>query len=385
LPTASSTARGELRGSVPLFHVRATNDAPGPSGSSLNATSSSIYDAATRKKRKKRASLASNYTHGQRTGSSALLANPRAPDSSSGTVPVPPSTSRSGSSNAVPSRPKPSSAAPAHPSHASGATSLPSTSQSSLAPVQPFTLGAPFTPTRPRSDADTAQLWASPLVESEPFQEGDDNEDGEAALLRQFNVDGADTYELLDYDREEDEDDEDYEDDAGTVEHGDEADSLSESDDDADGQLRKRRPSASVPVWTPPSVSKATAVLGAANTRCDGTGVVNEFTRIALAAGEIDDPIVDEHSLLLFIKFCAERPKCTRKGVDIPGTFLGASQLKRLFFGVLRIRKEQDAADPLLASTRLRSPASFFHFPLIGEHLAIHRRPAAVCISCYIS
>ncbi|KAJ7501390.1 hypothetical protein B0H11DRAFT_1713632, partial [Mycena galericulata] len=77
-----------------------------------------------------------------------------------------------------------------------------------------------------------------------------------------------------------------------------------------------------------------------------------EFTRIALERGEIDDDIVDETSLLLYIQFCAERPKRTRKGQDIPGTFIGASHLKKLFFGALRIRKEQDAADPSLALKR---------------------------------
>ncbi|KAJ7504099.1 hypothetical protein B0H11DRAFT_1853124, partial [Mycena galericulata] len=77
-----------------------------------------------------------------------------------------------------------------------------------------------------------------------------------------------------------------------------------------------------------------------------------EFVRIALKRGEIDDDIVDETSLLLYIQFCAERPKRTRKGQDIPGTFVGASHLKKLFFGALRIRKEQDAADPSLALKR---------------------------------
>ncbi|KAJ7027044.1 hypothetical protein C8F04DRAFT_1399692 [Mycena alexandri] len=67
---------------------------------------------------------------------------------------------------------------------------------------------------------------------------------------------------------------------------------------------------------------------------------------------KIPDNIVDEHSLLLYIKFCAERPKRDRKGNDIPGTFVGASQLKKLFFGALRIRKEQDANLPTLARTR---------------------------------
>ncbi|KAJ7765935.1 hypothetical protein DFH07DRAFT_1014530 [Mycena maculata] len=77
-----------------------------------------------------------------------------------------------------------------------------------------------------------------------------------------------------------------------------------------------------------------------------------EFVEIYLARGEIDDDIIDEISLLLYIEYCAERPKRTRKGVDIPGTFVGASHLKKLFFGALRIRKEQDAADPTLALQR---------------------------------
>jgi hypothetical protein len=51
------------------------------------------------------------------------------------------------------------------------------------------------------------QLQASPLVQIVPFQEGDDNENGEAALLRRFDVDGADAYELLGYEDEDDEED----------------------------------------------------------------------------------------------------------------------------------------------------------------------------------
>lgn len=46
--------------------------------------------------------------------------------------------------------------------------------------------------------------------------------------------------------------------------------------------------------------------------------------------GFIKDSIVDEHSLLLFIQFSAERPKQNRRGGDILGTFLGASQLEKL-------------------------------------------------------
>jgi hypothetical protein len=49
-----------------------------------------------------------------------------------------------------------------------------------------------------------------------------------------------------------------------------------------------------------------------------------EFVETFLKSGMIKDSIVDEHSLLLFIKFSAERPKRNRRGIDIPGTFVGA-------------------------------------------------------------
>jgi len=46
-----------------------------------------------------------------------------------------------------------------------------------------------------------------------------------------------------------------------------------------------------------------------------------EFVQQALQKHEIQDEIVDEHSLLVFIKFSAERPKRDRRGNDIPGTW----------------------------------------------------------------
>ena len=51
------------------------------------------------------------------------------------------------------------------------------------------------------------------------------------------------------------------------------------------------------------------------------------FIAGALAKKQIKDDIVDEHLLLLYIKYSAERPKRTRRGDDIPGTFLGAVSL----------------------------------------------------------
>ncbi|KAJ3715403.1 hypothetical protein C8R42DRAFT_725759 [Lentinula raphanica] len=41
-----------------------------------------------------------------------------------------------------------------------------------------------------------------------------------------------------------------------------------------------------------------------------------------------------------------------RRGIEQPGTFVGASQIKKMFFGALRIRKTQEAANPLLQSHR---------------------------------
>ncbi|KAF4618297.1 hypothetical protein D9613_011520 [Agrocybe pediades] len=83
-----------------------------------------------------------------------------------------------------------------------------------------------------------------------------------------------------------------------------------------------------------------------------------EFRDLALQRGDIKDEIIDEHHLLLYIRFCAERPKRDRRGFDIEETRIGASHIKKLYFGALRIRKEQDAKDPSLLSRR---PATSIH------------------------
>ncbi|TFY55593.1 hypothetical protein EVJ58_g8149 [Rhodofomes roseus] len=82
------------------------------------------------------------------------------------------------------------------------------------------------------------------------------------------------------------------------------------------------------------------------------------FLAEARGDGRVPDEIVDEHSLLVFINYTAERPKRNRKGEYISGTRVGASQIKKEFFGALRIRKVQDAADPTLATRR---PAATVH------------------------
>ena len=62
---------------------------------------------------------------------------------------------------------------------------------------------------------------------------------------------------------------------------------------------------------------------------------LQEFVELAQDKGEIKDRIIDEHHLLLYIKFCSERPKRTRKGNNIPGTFIGAVCFKFKFFLIL--------------------------------------------------
>ncbi|KAF9062011.1 hypothetical protein BDP27DRAFT_1369177 [Rhodocollybia butyracea] len=83
--------------------------------------------------------------------------------------------------------------------------------------------------------------------------------------------------------------------------------------------------------------------------------LIFEFQAMALATKKIRDVIIDEHYMLLLIEYTATRPKRTRRGLPIPGTFVGASQQKKIFFAALRLRKQQEADDPTL---RTRRPAT---------------------------
>ncbi|KAJ7286609.1 hypothetical protein C8J57DRAFT_1216765 [Mycena rebaudengoi] len=203
----------------------------------------------------------------------------------------------------------------------------------------------PETPRRDRPGVEP-EPQSSP-VDITPYKEGDD-EDGEAALIRAYDVVGANTYELLGYNEDEEEE-----------EQGEASDDDEEDIDDADSEEDRTN-------WTAADRkafrirTRVDAAKRAEGHRRAG-GIKTQqamergwedFRDKALANGEIEDDIVDEHSMLLYIQYSAERPKRTRKGVDIPGTFVGASQLKKLFFGALRIRKVQDAANPSLALTR---------------------------------
>ncbi|KAJ7906164.1 hypothetical protein B0H13DRAFT_2021438 [Mycena leptocephala] len=320
LATVSSTIRGELRGSVPLFHIGGPSGASAPSGS-LDTSKDNAP-----KRRKKHRGKTSNTANNLPGSSTQHPENTVTNRNGASTVPV---------------------ALPSHSTQSSAAAGPPPQS-----PSPTPGLGPPFTPTRLPPEASTVQLQASPLVQIVPFQEGDDNENGEAALLRRFDVDGADAYELLGYEDEDDEEDTAV----GTGGDASSSQSSSSSDDDEEDTHWTAEQKKAFRIRTRVDAAKRTEGNRRAGGRKTQNAMVrawNEFTRNALAAGQIDDTIVDEHALLLYIKFCAERPKRTRKGVEIPGTFVGAViASKKLFFGALRIRKEQDAANPALASKR---------------------------------
>ncbi|KAG6908224.1 hypothetical protein DXG01_005696 [Tephrocybe rancida] len=76
------------------------------------------------------------------------------------------------------------------------------------------------------------------------------------------------------------------------------------------------------------------------------------FVQQAIEKGEIRDDIIDEHLLILFLNFSAERCARNRWGEYIPNTRIGASQIKKEFFGALRIHSQKDAEDPTLATQR---------------------------------
>ncbi|KAJ3491746.1 hypothetical protein NLJ89_g11307 [Agrocybe chaxingu] len=76
------------------------------------------------------------------------------------------------------------------------------------------------------------------------------------------------------------------------------------------------------------------------------------FLDRALAEGKVRDDIVDEHSLLVFLEFSVNRCRRNKRGEYIPNTRVGASQIKKEFFGALRIRKMQDARDPSFSTCR---------------------------------
>ncbi|KAJ7795668.1 hypothetical protein B0H14DRAFT_101947 [Mycena olivaceomarginata] len=157
LPAVSSNGRGELRGSVPLFHIAIPNGA--------SSSSSAVPHNAS-----------ASGSSGRRPGANTAQSNRR---------------------RAV---------GPAHTTATDTGTHL-----TTEAPVQPPLSPPGLLPSAiPRTPEHDERLAAridssaiSPLVGIPPLQEHDDVEESEAALLRAYDVAGANAYEMLGYDDED--------------------------------------------------------------------------------------------------------------------------------------------------------------------------------------
>ncbi|KAF4621817.1 hypothetical protein D9613_012165 [Agrocybe pediades] len=143
-----------------------------------------------------------------------------------------------------------------------------------------------------------------------------DVDDDEARLIEQFGVEGAAAEELLGF--------------------GDDEGSESEEDDDEDSAEEDNPDLLDSPGKFSAFQKKVRveeAKRAEANRRAGGIKTQNsvekawkEFCNQALEKGHIKDTIIDEHHLLLFIKYSAERPKRTPKGSTKTGTRIGAIQ-----------------------------------------------------------
>ncbi|TFK72355.1 hypothetical protein BDN72DRAFT_894862 [Pluteus cervinus] len=178
-------------------------------------------------------------------------------------------------------------------------------------------------------------LPSPPLPDPKHTAQAEDEDEDEHSLVETYGITGAFAEEVLGYDLEPD--DEELEED--------------EDDDDDDEESAFEQFKTQVRV-SATRRAEGNRRPGGLKTQKAMVRVWNEFVQQARQKRELADDIVDEHSLLLYINYSAERPKRTRQRVDIPGTFIGASQLKKQFFGALRIRKEQDAMDKTLVRRR---------------------------------
>ncbi|KAF9559208.1 hypothetical protein CPC08DRAFT_751027 [Agrocybe pediades] len=194
------------------------------------------------------------------------------------------------------------------------------------------------------TDLPTIRLPRIPPSHLECLPEDDE----EAQLVRHFGVEGAGAEDVLGFGEDEGLDEEECEEGVEDV-NGDEesiANPMSSPQKFKEFQQKVRMEEA--------KLAEQNRRAGGVKTQNSVIKAWKQFCLQALDKGEIRDTIIDEHHLLLFIRYTAERPKKTSKGVEMPGTRVGASHIKKLYFGVLRIRKLQEAEDP---SLELRRPA----------------------------
>ncbi|KAF5373795.1 hypothetical protein D9758_000952 [Tetrapyrgos nigripes] len=230
--------------------------------------------------------------------------------------------------------------------NASSASSLGSTQSIPAPGLSPQPLQNPSTDSTPvRSKSNSRkQKRNSNAVESSPGSEYADVD--EERLLQDLsgNVEltNEDFHAVLGVSRDDSdsEDDEDGADDNGYTDDED-------CDDESDHERYRKRVRINAD-----TAFQGHRRLGGKQAQAQIVRSFNKFLDESLFAGKILDRIVDEHSLLLFIDWTFDRPKLSSRGIELPGTHVGAGQIRKMFFGALRIRKSQEAENPHLSLTR---------------------------------
>ncbi|KAJ7675075.1 hypothetical protein B0H17DRAFT_1140512 [Mycena rosella] len=360
LPATSSNARGEVRGTVPLFHFTAQNMTTGAS-SSIDVPHGAALTAKPRDRSKhavRSASRQSSPISGAIASTSCIPISSRRSPPAAGTSLQPavvshrPSSSNNAivSSSRIPvslrhSSPRPLFLPNDRPPLPHPALQLPGHLSHLTVPPHPF-VPPLHTPHLQRGRGRRQRRGsADPRLRCRRLEHlraagiqfhDDDEEDGDYKGWDDGDNDGSGS---------------DSDSESGSDEEGSESGCDNDAPELNSAQKKAFRTRVRVEAV---QRAEGNRRAGGLKTQTAMVKAWNEFVEIALASWEIDNRIVDEHSLLLYIKYCAERNKCTRKGVPIEGTFLGASHLKKLFFGALQIHREQDAANTSLA---LRRPA----------------------------
>ncbi|OJA18891.1 hypothetical protein AZE42_10876 [Rhizopogon vesiculosus] len=174
---------------------------------------------------------------------------------------------------------------------------------------------------------------------SESGRPGQSSEDidtsiGDGELPREFSVEGGDAEDILGYD----------------------LDGLDVEDNDATGVDAALDAFRTVMRTAAAICAEGNRRKGGIKTQAVMKRLWDRFLGDALEKGHVRDDIINEHALLLFIQWNGEICKFNKLGQDLPGTFVGASQIKKAFFGALCLRKVQDAHD--LMPTRRRPAVS---------------------------
>ncbi|KAJ3752657.1 hypothetical protein EV360DRAFT_75166 [Lentinula raphanica] len=193
---------------------------------------------------------------------------------------------------------------------------------------------------------------ASPLAGTEGERDNDGDDDDEVGLIQQFDQDGSGD-DILAYDEDDMND--------GGAEDWD-----FEDDGQYEAYQQKLRVDAT-------RVAEGNRRAGGRKTQAVLVKLIEEYIDKALFAKTIRDRIIDETFLLQFIEHNVIRPKRSRRGAEITGTYLGASQQKKLFFAALRIRKEQEAVDPTLRTKRPATSVTVWDLLKLRMDMALHR------------